>query len=349
MVSKSNERSRRIDISKGILILLVVLGHSGFPLTSYIYLFHMTAFVFFSGVTFNGKDLNIKEYTRKKIKGLYFPYVKIQIVFIIFHNFFVETKIIQDKNFGLYDYIHSLISALTFGGGGGELTGAMWFIPMLFFISIIYDSIYYLSNYLLYQKIKFHIIIFSIFLIGLFSVYLNINLPRHIDTAFLAMPFYHLGAQMKNIKEYVPRLSIFVLSVITLVIMSKFGSIDLGAHKITNPIFFVSASILGIYQVLYLANLINNIPGSDLFIIFGKNTFIIMAFHFFSFKIVNLLLLMINIASIDQISSFPTMSINNSIWLIYTLLGIIFPITLNIIHKEATNIMKFARVDNDKK
>ena len=50
-----SKRIKFLDVSKGLLIILMVIGHSGSPVTSYIYLFHMSAFVFISGYTFNQK------------------------------------------------------------------------------------------------------------------------------------------------------------------------------------------------------------------------------------------------------------------------------------------------------
>lgn len=40
-------RNRSIDIMKGLLIVLVVLGHSQAPVHRFIYLFHMAAFLLY--------------------------------------------------------------------------------------------------------------------------------------------------------------------------------------------------------------------------------------------------------------------------------------------------------------
>lgn len=43
--------SRKITITKGLCIILMVIGHSGCPvlLSKFIYIFHMPVFFFFSG------------------------------------------------------------------------------------------------------------------------------------------------------------------------------------------------------------------------------------------------------------------------------------------------------------
>lgn len=54
-----------VDIFKGIAITLMVAGHAGSPMNVYIYLFHMPAFIFISGYTYNGKKYNFVDYIIK--------------------------------------------------------------------------------------------------------------------------------------------------------------------------------------------------------------------------------------------------------------------------------------------
>lgn len=74
-----------IDIAKGILILFVLLGHS--PIYEWagacINSFHMAAFFFLSGLTYNYKG-NLGEFFRKKTKGILLPYLEFSIVLLIF-------------------------------------------------------------------------------------------------------------------------------------------------------------------------------------------------------------------------------------------------------------------------
>lgn len=68
------QREIEIDIIKGIAILLMVLGHSGFPYSDYIYLFHMAIFFMCTGYCWNDKHIKDKEslyaYISSKIKSL---------------------------------------------------------------------------------------------------------------------------------------------------------------------------------------------------------------------------------------------------------------------------------------
>ena len=63
-----NKRIRWIDIAKGILILLVIIGHCevGSCVKYVIYSFHMGAFFFLSGLTFSTKN-DPKVFVAKKV------------------------------------------------------------------------------------------------------------------------------------------------------------------------------------------------------------------------------------------------------------------------------------------
>lgn len=84
-----NQLSRDITITKGLCIILMVIGHAGCPsaLFRFIYIFHMPAFFFFSGYFLKISKLDkTKDYLIKKINALYWPFVKWSVVFLVFHN-----------------------------------------------------------------------------------------------------------------------------------------------------------------------------------------------------------------------------------------------------------------------
>lgn len=80
-----NSRIIEIDIAKGILILFVLLGHS--PICEWIGAcinsFHMAAFFFISGLTYNYKG-NLGHFLGKKTKGILLPYLEFSVVFLAF-------------------------------------------------------------------------------------------------------------------------------------------------------------------------------------------------------------------------------------------------------------------------
>lgn len=72
----------------------MVVGHKGCPdiLARFIYLFHMPLFFFCSGYFFLPPQSNetFKKNIIKRIYGIYIPYVKWSIAFLLLHNFFYK-------------------------------------------------------------------------------------------------------------------------------------------------------------------------------------------------------------------------------------------------------------------
>ena len=92
---------------------------------------------------------------------------------------------------------------------------------------------------------------------------------------------------------------------------------------------FYPISIIGIYFCLSLGKMFNKINFVKTFMCYiGKNSFHIMALHFLSIKIVDIIYSKINnINDINKISRFPN-SYSNKLWIIYVLMGTCLPILL---------------------
>ena len=75
----------------------MVIGHIGYPLNSFIYLFHMALFFIISGYFFNDKCWQtlkeVKFYILRKIKTLYIPFIIWNILLILLHNFFISINL----------------------------------------------------------------------------------------------------------------------------------------------------------------------------------------------------------------------------------------------------------------
>lgn len=94
------KRDITLDISKAICIILMVVGHAGCPkyLCDVVYLFHMPCFFFISGLLFNEKYFaNLSFGITKKLKSYYVPFVKWELLFLLFHNAFATLHIYDSK------------------------------------------------------------------------------------------------------------------------------------------------------------------------------------------------------------------------------------------------------------
>lgn len=88
---------------KGLLIILVVTGHSGCPVSAYIALFHMSVFLMVSGFLYKEKCSdtfsNIRKYVLNKIKTIWFSYFIWSIIFVVLNNTFIKLHIYSSSEF----------------------------------------------------------------------------------------------------------------------------------------------------------------------------------------------------------------------------------------------------------
>ncbi len=78
-----------IDVFRGLLMLLVVLGHAIGSSDDYvnkiILSFHMPAFFFLSGICFHSRSNNVLETLKKKSKSLVYPYFTFSILGVMLY------------------------------------------------------------------------------------------------------------------------------------------------------------------------------------------------------------------------------------------------------------------------
>ena len=157
----AKQRDPVLDSMRGIGIVLMVLGHSGFPGTDYIYLFHMALFFMLSGWFFSLRG-GLVHFVRRKLVTLWLPFVAANTVFTVCNNLFLRLKILTadariaeipgnsvTAPVSIKDIIGRTVHWCVFDGGT-QLGGAMWFIQALFQISLLYAVIEVLLQKLLH-------------------------------------------------------------------------------------------------------------------------------------------------------------------------------------------------------
>ena len=150
------KRDTTISIAKGIAIILMVIAHAEAPgwLCNFIFEFHMPLFFITAGYFFSTKYLHDEAtFVKKRIKGLYLPFVKWSVFFLIIHNWMFDIGILNevygnDKGGVLHPWswhqmqqnLWNIFTAM--GGYDAFLCGAFWFFRGLFVASILYLIIY---------------------------------------------------------------------------------------------------------------------------------------------------------------------------------------------------------------
>ncbi|OMC93818.1 acyltransferase family protein, partial [Paenibacillus odorifer] len=294
---ENEKRYDFIDIARGILIILVVIGHSGSLFTPYIYLFHMAAFIFLSGYLFKNKTAKLSSLLSKRIKTLYLPYIKYQLIFLMLYNFFILIGIYSRElvYYSFLDFLKAALGILLFGGNGGQLLGAFWYIVLLFEVSVIYSVVHYWTLRFSNRDIIRGIIFVTMFILGIIFINMGYGLPRHLDTAFILILVFYSGVLYKQNENYVPiKLSFFILSLCLLIILNQFGIIDVGRNIYTSAFFFLISTTSGVYVIIYISKKLSKFCEFRILKFIGRNTLTILALHFLSFKLVNLLIIKIN-------------------------------------------------------
>ena len=110
-------RNKKIDIFRGILILMVVWGHSGLnSMHDIIFLFHMPLFFILSGFLVEKDRLLKREYLKNKLMIFVIPYLMYTII-----------------DFGIFRRDLSLLTLCRVLYGGRAISGVYWYITCYLF------------------------------------------------------------------------------------------------------------------------------------------------------------------------------------------------------------------------
>ena len=123
-ISDPKYRIAECDIIRGILIVFVVIGHSGEGvLHDIIFLFHMPLFFLLSGFLLEGDRAKEKEYLTYKAKRLLIPYV----------GYLLVDFLLVRRDYSMNSLIHAFY-------GGRACSGVYWYITCSFYIGHAYAT-----------------------------------------------------------------------------------------------------------------------------------------------------------------------------------------------------------------
>lgn len=321
-----SKRNNNIDIARGLLIMVMVLGHTGFSGTKFIYLFHIPSFVFLTGY------LHTSSYSfesfKKRIGSLYFPFVKYSLIYLISLNFFIELGILDKELIGVNNVFQKLLDILLMKGLGGYL-GAFWYLVMI--LEVI--SIYFIFDILFKNIHHLSVFIAVIFLFMYLFISCDSNFPAYLDISFLMLSSYQLGRLYRLYEKLIPnnRYIFIVSSSILLLLYLNDVEINIGSRILPNILLYLLSIISGIFLIMSFPTVIPIKSIQNWFSYTGKRTLIILALHFFSFKVVDLILFQFfSFDSHNELSSFPTMYNNSVIFsFIYLFFGVNLPLLIN--------------------
>lgn len=149
--------SDAVAAAKGLAILLMVAVHAGSPEWSahYIGMFHMPFFFIMSGYCFKEKYLSdARSFVMKRVRGVWWPFVKWCLVFLLLHNVLFHLNIYNDV-YGFRGQVAHLYTWQEFGdrfiktlyfAANEQLLGGYWFLKELFWASLIGYAVIWLGH-----------------------------------------------------------------------------------------------------------------------------------------------------------------------------------------------------------
>lgn len=271
-----SSRINWIDASRGLCMFCVMLHHSGYCPVVFEWLlapFFLFLFFFISGFLF--RESSFKDSIKRIINGLVIPYVFLGLLTYFTHRI----TLIEIYN-GNYNVILQGVFSLISGS-------LLWFIPCL----ILVQFVYLLLNKLLLKKIN---IGFKFFVgcIMLGSIFLIRNDSRtylywNADTALYALGFFVFGhlVKLSNIdlssllkNKSFALLNLLIYSILTILINKDVGGLDINVHcnHYNYPLLCVLLSCLGTFSIIFLTVAFNI---GKFFLLLGRNSLLVFAFH----------------------------------------------------------------------
>lgn len=335
-----NDRNRdtTIDILKGIGIILMVIGHSGAPLHFHqiIYLFHMPLFLIASGWFFKEEYLeNRKAYAIRKIKGMYFPFVKWSLLFLLLHNVLFYLGIINSSYgykgvvgewYNICDFIkNAFLITFLMDGYDCFILGAYWFMRclllgclMLCFFSVYTSRLTKLpkSDSIVLTAGLFGIIGGGYSLIGIIIPYFPIGYRELMGAFFIGVGFYMRRSEWWKNKY------LWIWALVLLLIFEQVHPTNLDYNAgFANWLVILFTGLSGFIVVFWFSHLLSPyiIVAKPLAYI-GKNTFYVLTFHFLMFKPASYLKSIVNDMDWHVIGYHPVIPPDGDdlYWLVYT-------------------------------
>ena len=345
--SSNNTKQNFVSIAKAIGIILMVIGHSGCPqaIGRFIYIFHMPLFFVCSGLFFKEiiEKNKLMMFYKKKIHGLYLPYLKWSILFLILHNSFRYLHITGSRIYTTKDYMNGLVRMITMTDYE-LLIRPFWFLKELLLASVCVATISFLRSRFFIKIKAIHLLLLSLAL-SIFAKFLPpIPLIGDSSVLFLSIAYYYTGISISQYKEYFhinsPLLLISTI-IVTFGSILFVGEIDMRFTTPLNTIPYYLLSITGVIMIFVLSKRIEGIKGTSVLYYIGNNTMPILAMNLLALKAGSLIKIWIYRMPYDHLASYTVIYDNNAwFWLLYTIVGITIPLFLHFIYTHYTSHLR---------
>lgn len=348
-----------VSIAKGFAIILMVMAHArcGLWWQYYINMFHMPLFLFMSGYCFRESYLdNAKGYVKKRIKGVWWPFVKWQLLFLLLHNIFFALNIynreygfrgVVSQEYGLMESLKNALFIVTTMSHGEQLLGGFWFLKSLFVGSMFFffftkiglcierggkkhNVDYFVGTVLVAATLLFGFVGKSIPFVG-------------IDVKDFMAGFFIWSGYMycKHVCTFDNRWWFIVAAAFLVAIGVEFWQCSMLHLTFVLIIPYMITALIGTLMVLGISRLVASCDNLlRRFLVFaGDNTLDILIWHFLSFKMVSLLLILIYGLPITRLAEFPVIEeyAYYGWWILYMVIGVGAALEVSLIKVKINN------------
>ena len=201
---------------KGIAIISVVVGHV-FVRTNieeFVNQYHLAVFFFVAGYFFKEKYLfDMRSFIKRRVQTLYFPYIKLCILFALIHNILFNIKI-YDTNWSLKEiFIQIYYACIKLIPGNDQMMGAMWFCPSLLIVSfiswILIKSLSKIKKPVNKSSFIIIAIIVLLVIVNTVAIKINIKSPWYIWQTIPLCGIYLAGYYFHFVKITPPKMLIY--------------------------------------------------------------------------------------------------------------------------------------------
>ena len=355
------KRDTTISICKGIAIILMVIGHAEAPgaLQSFIFEFHMPLFFITAGYFFSRKYLHDEAtFVKKRVKGLYLPFVKWSVFFLLIHNLMFKIGILNETYgnemggvthpYSWHQMQQNLWNIFTaMGGYDAFLCGAFWFFRGLFVASILYLIIYKVLDSCIKSSrwksyIPYLICVILLLLCG-WKTYEGIRVITLVQGGYRDMMgcfFFGCGFIFRQyaenyhslIKKHYAIIWTSVVFGIVVYLFSHYLTANMNwRSSYTQFLSLPLPALLGFLMTYNISMLIDKKDNwLKRFLVYtGDNTLNIFIFHIISYKVVSLIKIWYYHLDIKQIGCHMVIhdhSQEDLFWILYTIAGVGLPL-----------------------
>ncbi|MGO4994964.1 acyltransferase family protein [Jeotgalibaca porci] len=256
-----------LDYARGLGIVFIVYGHVfSDAFSMWVYSFHVPLFFVISGCIANHRNKefhNWKEYFYRRVRPFIFPY----LVYSVFHT--LTSAVI--KNQSLINVLKSFVKIILLSGAG-----TMWFLPVLIMAELLF---YLLLNR---KRNSLNLYIIAVLVIASFAFNVvyepDFFIAQTIIKTFVALGFYAIGYYgFKPVFSKRHRLPVLITCLIlSLVISSINGMVDLNTLQFSNVFLYFSAAVLGTAFIIFMCH---SLEKAEILESFGKYSLTVMGTH----------------------------------------------------------------------